>query len=377
MNRLKEIELRIKEIGKTLNGTTDGLDFDALEKEIGELKEERKVIMDKAEQRKKMMDDVAGMSEVTVLENFKEERGKGKMAVEYNETSPEYRSAFLKQLLGEKLTEVEERAYTHTTENTGAVIPKELQDKIYSTMEERHPILNDVQILRTGAVMSFAKHVSIDAGDAKVVAEGVANDDEQNTFVNVILSGKDFSKHIDFSYRLGKMAIPAFESYLVTEIGNRLGSEMADDIVAQIKSDMAVANKVETDGVVDVNHILVGLGKLKQTGRVNVYMNNSTLYGSIATLEGTKEKLTFLNNLQDNVSAQILGKPIKEEDALKEGEILILDPDQFVYNVVQDVMIERDRDIKKHVHTIAGFAIAGGTLLNDKAASLVTVTAGV
>ncbi len=243
-------------------------------------------------------------------------------------------------------------------------------------MEEQHPILQDIQILRTGTVLSIVKHVSIDEGDAKAVAEGVANDDEKNTFVNVSLTGKDFSKHVDFSYRLGKMAIPAFEEYLVKEIGNRIGSAMADDIVAQIKSDMNAENKVETGGLLTSAHFLGGLAKLKQTGRVFVYANNATLYGSIAQMEGDKEKLTFLNNLQDNVSAQILGKGIKEEDAVPEGELLILDPQQFIYNVVQDVMLERDRDIKKHVHTISGFAIAGGTLTNDKAAALVTVTAG-
>ena len=372
--RLEEINKRMAVIGEEI-GKEDA-DLDALNVEVDELKEERQAILDTAEKRKSLMDEVANMANVTVLEKHKEERGAEKVEKEFGADSKEYRNAFLKTLLGERLTDVEERAYLHTTENTDAVIPKELQNKIYSTMEEQHPILQDIQILRTGTVLSIVKHVSIDEGDAKAVAEGVANDDEKNTFVNVSLTGKDFSKHVDFSYRLGKMAIPAFEEYLVKEIGNRIGSAMADDIVAQIKSDMNAENKVETDGLLTSAHFLGGLAKLKQTGRVFVYANNATLYGSIAQMEGDKEKLTFLNNLQDNVSAQILGKGIKEEDAVPEGELLILDPQQFIYNVVQDVMLERDRDIKKHVHTISGFAIAGGTLTNDKAAALVTVTAG-
>lgn len=372
--RLEEINKRMADIGAEI-GKEDS-DLDALNVEVDELKEERQAIMDKAEKRKTLMNEVANMQDVKVVESFREERGDELVEKQFGADSKEYRNAFLKTLLGEKLTEVEERAYLHTTANTDAVIPAELQNKIYSTMEEQHPLLQDVQILRTGAVLSIVKHVSIDAGDAKAVAEGVANDDEQNTFVNVTLSGKDFSKHVDFSYRLGKMAIPAFEEYLVTEIGNRIGSAMADDIVAQIKADMNGGNKIETEGLLTSKHFLDGLAKLKQTGRVYVYANNATLYGDIAQIEEGKEKLTFLNNLQDNVSAQILGKGIKEEDAVPEGELLILDPQQFIYNVVQDVMLERDRDIKKHVHTIAGFAIAGGTLTNDKAAALVTVTAG-
>lgn len=70
------------------------------------------------------------------------------------------------------MEEAEERAFVHTTENTGQVIPKELQNKIYSLMEESHPILKDVNVLQTGTVISIVKHVSINAGDAKNVKEG-------------------------------------------------------------------------------------------------------------------------------------------------------------------------------------------------------------
>lgn len=372
MNRLKEIEKRMAEIGKEIE--LEDADLNALETELDGLKEERKGIMEKAEKRKKMMEDVASMQGVNVLESFKNQEQRGKKE-EFGADSVEYRNAFLKKLLGETLTEVEERAYTHTTANTDAVIPTELQNKIYSTMEEAHPLLKDVQVLRTGAVISIVKHVSIDAGDAKIVGEGVANDDEKNTFVNVTLSGKDFSKHVDFSYRLGKMAIPAFEQYLVTEIADRIGAAMTRDIVAQIKTDLAAGNKFEAvvPGTLALADILKGLGNLKGVGRVNVYANNATFYGDIANMKDADTKLSFIPNYQEAISGQVLGKGIKEEDALAEGEVLILDPTQFIYNVVQDIMIERDRDIKKHVHTISGFAIAEGTLTNDKAGALITV----
>ena len=291
----------------------------------------------------------------------------------------DYKNAFLKNLLGVELTESEKTAYVHTTVNTDVVIPEELQNKIYSNMEESHPLLKDVQVLRTGAVITIAKHTAIVAGDAKEVAEGVANDDEENTFVNVSLSGKDFSKHIDFSYRLGKMAIPAFEQYLITEIASRLGAAMTADIVAQIKSDLATANKIdaETPGTLALGDVLKGLGSLKQTGRVYVYANNTTFYGNIAKLEGAEGLLSFIPNYQEAISGQLLGKGIKQEDALADGEVLILDPQQFIYNMVQDIMLERDKDIKKHVHTISGFAIAEGTMTNDKAGALITVGTGV
>ncbi|CAK7084229.1 phage major capsid protein [Tissierella sp.] len=374
MDRLQQIEERLSVIKTEID--LPETDLDALEKEINDLKEERKTIEEKIEKRKNLINEVANMP-APIIKSFKEESEERTM--EDKNTALHYRNAFLKNLLNEELTEAEKRAYVHTTENTGAVIPTELQNKIYSTMEEAHPILKDVQILRTGAVISIVKHTAIVAGDAKIVDEATANDDEKNTFVNVTLSGKDFSKHVDFSYRLGKMAIPAFEQYLVKEIADRIGAAMAKDIIAQIKLDLAVTNKIDaaTPGTLVIGDILKGLGTLKQAGRVFVYANNTTFYGDIANMKDADTKLSFIPNYQEAISGQVLGKGIKEEDALADGEILILDPQQFIYNVVQDIMLERDRDIKKHVHTIAGFAIAEGSMTNDRAGTLITVGTGI
>lgn len=365
--RLSEIENRLKEIKAELE--KEDADIDALNKETNDLLTERKKILEDIETRDTILKNIANEEIGVEVRSFKEE-------VAPSVDKDLVKRAFLKNLLGEELTKEERVAFVHTTENTEAVVPTELQNQIYSYMEEKHPLLADVNVLRTGVVMSFVKHTAIVQGDAKEVGEAEANDDEQNTFVNVTLSGKDFSKHVDFSYRLGKMAIPAFETYLVKEIGDRLAAAMTRDIVAQIKEDVAEENQITaaTAGEITLEDFLKALSKLKQTGSVNIYMNNASLYGGVALMEGAEGRLSFIPNYKEQISGQILGKPMKEEDALADGEIIILDPNQFVYNVVQDIMIERDKDIKKHVHTISGFAIAEGTMLNDKAGAVLTAT---
>jgi len=372
MKTLKEIIARLAELAVEVRDAVDVETVDALGIEKKELLE-RKAELEELEKRKQgALDLEEGKVGFKVVDKTKEERNKPEIK---GAESIEYKSAFLKSLLGEKMTIEERTLFTHTTANTEVVMPTELQNMIYSTMEEAHPLLADVQVLRTGAVISIVKHTAIVAGDAAVVLEGVANDDEENTFVNVTLSGKDFSKHVDFSYRLGKMAIPAFEQYLVKEIADRIGAAMTRDIVAQIKLDLVAGNKFAAvlPGTLAKADVLKGLGLLKSTGRVNVYANNATFYGSIANMTGMEGLLGFIPNYQDAISGQLFGKGIKEEDALIAGEVLILDPAQFVYNVVQDIMLEKDNDIKKHVHTISGFAIAEGTLTNDKAGALITV----
>lgn len=366
-----EIITRLSEIDAMNPEEMEVADLKSVNEERASLLKEKEAHEEEGAKIKEMRKKVAEDNTAVVVKKFEDPKEERKV----ENYTVEYKSAFLKSLLGEEMTAIEKKAFVHTTENTGAVIPEELQNKIYSTMEEAHPILKDVQILRTGAVISIVKHTAIVAGDAKVVLENAANDDEQNTFVNVTLSGKDFSKHVDFSYRLGKMAIPAFEQYLVQEISARIGAAMAADIIAQIKSDLAVANKftAATPGTLVVGDALKGLGLLKQVGKVNIYANSTTLYNNIATMVDADTKLSFIPNYQDSVSAQLLGKGIKEEDALADGEVLFLDPTQFIFNVVQDIMLERDKDIKKHVHTISGFAIAEGTMTNDKAGAVLTV----
>lgn len=376
---MENIIKRMQEIQEELQKPEANVE--ELRAEFDGLKEQKRSLEKEKETRSKLMDDIKNEDMGVVIRKFTEAE-KAEQDPLKEMASETYTRAFLKDLLGESLTSDEQRsmdivtrAFIHTTANTGAVIPAELQNKIYSTMEESHPLMADVQILRTGTVMSIVKHTAIVAGDASNVNEGVANADEQNTFVNVTLSGQDISKHIDYSYRLGKMAIPAFEAYLVKEIGDRIGSQWADNIVAQIKADLNANNKnnATTAGTLAIEDILLALSELKGVGRVNVYANNATLWGKMYSMVGADGRQAFIPNYQDNVSGQLLGMPVKLEDALGAGEVLILDPNQYIENVVQDLLIERDKNIKTHTHTISGLVIAGGTLTNDKAGVLITI----
>ena len=375
------IEQRKSEILELLKDETlDIAKLNELDKEVDELEKREKQINKEVESRSLLLNKVATAAdtdlEVKVITSSDDIKERNKMEnVKYDRSSNEFRNAFYKKLMGKELTEVEERAYLHTTANTAAVIPETLENQIYTNMEEAHPILKDINILRTGTVIKIAKHTAIVAGDAKVVAEGAANEDEQNTFVDVTLAGKKFTKHVDISYELETMSIPAFEQYLIQEIGARLGAAMATDIVAQIKKDLVAANKFEAakPGTLELEDFLKGLGQLKGTGKVYVYVNNTTLYNNLAAVKGDAGRISFIGNFQDGVAATLLGKGIKEEEAVADGEIVIVDPKQFTWNEIKGITFEQDRDIKKGVKTIAGHAIAEGSLTNDKAGVVLTV----
>lgn len=374
--KLKEIENRMAEISQELE--LEGADIEALRTEFDSLKEDRAKILQEKQERESLLDDIAQERQGFTVNIA---QLKGEEVKERGIDSEEYRSAFLKNLLGVAMSEEENRAFTHlTTEanNGAALLPTETQNKIYSTIFERHPILKDINVIKSGTVLSIVKHTAIEAGDAANVNEGAANDDEKNKFESVTLSGQDISKHVKFSYRLGKMAIPAFEAYLVEEIGSRIATQWAKNVIAQIVSDTAAANKFFVADQVAYKlalaDILKGFSKLKGTGNLYMYANNATFYGQIAVMADSDKKISFINNYQDGIAGQVLGTPLKLEDALGDNKLLIIDPSQFTENVVQDLLIERDRDIEKHVHVMSGLMITGGVLTNPLAAAIITST---
>ena len=377
MNRLKEIEKRILDLHKEIE--KDDADLDALETELDGLKEERKVIMANAEKRKKMMESVASMTNVSVIQDFTEERGEKNMAEQFTAASKEYRSAFFKKLADEELNGIEERAFTHTTVNSEVLVPTETIQGIWNMIEEQHSILGDITIYRTGTVIELVKHTEIVAGDAKEVAENEANVDEENTFVKVTLSGKDFSKHVEISYALGKMTAGALEDYLMTEIADRLGAALARDVIAQINTDMDATNKalVTAKDTIAWAEITEAFGSIKNAGALTVYVNNSTLYKKLVSITDGQDRPSFQATMQEGAQGALLGAQVKIEEALADNVVLVGDPKKVVGNMIQDIMIESDKDIKRHVDIYSGYARFECALLAPKAFAKLTVTPAV
>ena len=304
----------------------------------------------------------------------------------YNSESPEYRTGFLKTLLQQELT-AEERdavAYVMTTgdstHHTEYLLPKTLLNEIWSLIEEEHSILEDIQMYRTGTILEIPLHLSIAQGDAKSVNENAANDDEINNWGHVVLSGKDFSKNIEISYAMAKMSIDALEDYLRQEISERLGSALAKDAVTQILADYDDTNNAVTtaeENVVAYKDITDTMATLKNgKGAVRVYANSSTVMKYLVGMVDTTGRPIFQPDAQAAPQGSVVGRFIRPEDAVQDGVFLIGYPKRVVGNMIQDIMLETDRDIKKHKIIYSGYARAEFKLAGAKAFATLTVDAG-
>ena len=297
--------------------------------------------------------------------------------------SKEYRTAWSKMMLGMDLTDEERTAFVHTTGTTsgqtaGYTVPTTLLNRIWDLIEEKHSILQDITIYRTGTILEVAKRTAIAAGDAGTVSEAAApSDDENNTFAKVTLSGKDFAKNVEISYALGLMSIDGFEQFIVNEIADRLGAALASDVMTQIATDFdSTHNDLDaaTSGKVVWTDIAGAFAVLKNVSNVNVYASQATIYKYLVGMVDTTGRPIFQQSANEGVRGYLLGAPVKVEDAAGTDLIWIGDPKQVVGNMVQDIMVESDKDIKKHVIDYSGYARFQCALLAPAAFAKLDVT---
>lgn len=366
--RIEEIEARLAAIDGEIDAAS-GEALTALETEVAELTAERQQIMDDIQTRQQLRTDIAaGKVSGTIIEERTEEETKMEERT-FTLASEEYRSAFLKSLRGEELTEVESRAFTFLTSNTTAPLPEVMQNQIIDLIGEAHPIVADVYTMHahTAIAIPVAKSIAADAGKT---TEGEDSNELELTFTDITLSGDDYTADVKLSYKMRNMAIPAFEDYLVTQISARLGAKIAADIVAGIKAGMAEGNKIATG--VNYANVCAGFGELKRVGTVVVYGTRKGVYNKLVGMVDSNKRPIFQQPITASAAGAILGAVIKFEDALGDTELLIGDPKKYLQNVVAPVMIETDKVQGKPQLAYCGYTCQEGILTDDKAFALVS-----
>ena len=376
----EQLEARLSELmAETCEEKRDALSTDELEERVNEMEavkaeiEARKAAA--AEEARKAEE----MAEKPGDKIFEEDR-----KMNYTANSPEYRSAFLKMLQGVELNAEEREAYVATTGDTtannhgaGLLVPTEMLNNIWSLIEEQHAILGDITLYRTNTYLSIPVHTAIAQGDATAVSENAANDDEINNFMTVTLHGRDYSKTVKISYAMAQMSIDALESYLTNEIAARLGAAMARDTISGILTDYHTTDNtvIALNNTLTYGDVAAAFGTLKNAnGGAVVYGTNKTIYTRLATLEDTEGHLIFQPDATVGIQGRLLGAPVKVDDGLSDDVLLVGYPKNVVGNVVQDVMVETDRDISKHVIIYSGYARYESKLIAPKSFAKITVT---
>ena len=289
--------------------------------------------------------------------------------------SPEYRTAWLKKmavrdgvaLFGE-LTEAESRAYTHTTANTGAVVPTAVMNRIIELVESEYPMYQDAAKSAMVSGFQIPRHTAIAAGDAAAVSEGAANSDEQDTFDYLPLSGVEIKKHIVISRKMKWQSISAFEDWVVSHIAERIGVAKETRILSQLADatyGIAAANIGTGVEATDAN-IRAWLAKVRGTGAKVLYANAYTIWNILAGInDGAGHKAFIPSPQADPVTKGVVyGYTVKEDNNLSNKVIYAGAPGKILANDFEALFINRAMDPKTFEDIIAGYSLFDAGLEN-------------
>lgn len=327
----------------------------------------------------------------TVIKKFEEER---KMPeVIYNASSPEYRSAWLKDIaicqgrhiFGEMTTE-ERAAFTHTTANSGSVVPTATLNMIIDLVEHQAPMYEDADKTQFVSGFGVPRRKSITAGDAKGVAEGTANsDDEQNAFDLLPLAGIELKKHVVISRKMKFQSIDAFESWLAQELADRIAVAKDKTIRARLDGTAPDGGTAVTNAGIDSGNILTAkpyddatirsiFALMKGTGERVVYANSTTIWTHLAGIVGDDGKKLFVPNsmVDPIVQGRIYGATVKQHDDLADNVVYFGVKKSVMANDFVNLEIFHTMDAKTAADIALGYSLFDAGLKNPK--SYVKVT---
>jgi HK97 family phage major capsid protein len=330
MKTLQEIIARLAAIDVEVRAAKTTEEIDKLETEKRELLTRKGELEDLETRKQTALNITAGTTQGNIITRspaFIKSDFKG-MSPEEVRGTEEYRSAFLKSLIGRKLTDLETRANEMATTDAAGVIPTITANQIFSLLKQDAPILSEVSLFNIPGNLTIG--VEGTNADAALHTQNAAISPAADTMSYVTLGGFEIVKVNRLSATLSSWAISAFEAWLTANISKKLARKMAYYIFYGTGSSMPkgidymdtwsdTANAVDFASTyptpAEILELYSYLGGGYQTG-AKVAMNNTTLYGHIAIgQDNAKYKI-----LSDDYK-YLLGKEIILDDNVITGDI--------------------------------------------------------
>lgn len=390
---LKEMEVsQLEERKIAIAGELDaeGADLDALETEARAINAEleaRKAEAAKKAEVRQLINDGAG----EVIEKY-EQKEERKMSE--NNTEALYRIAFLKNLavrdgqhLFGDLTAEERAAFTHTTANSGNVVPAVMMNRIIELVESMSPMYEDATPSNMTQGFGVPRRTAISQGDATGVAEGTANDDEQNTFDLLTLDGIEIKKHVVITRKMKFKSIDAFESWVINELAQRIAVAKEKVILARLDGSAPAGGSAISGSGIAAANILTNqtygdaairsmFALLKGQGGRVIYANSGTIWNHLVGLEGTDNKKLFVPNSMDDptVAGKIYGATVKVDENLSDNVIYLGVKGKVLANDYDDLFIFSATEPKTANEIITGYSLFDAGLENPKSFVKATFT---
>lgn len=351
-----EIEQRAAEIGKLID-TDASVDIDSLNIELEGLKQAKTNV----EQRSA---GVQGAAFNPITGTSFETRGSYEATKGDVFASAEYRNAFYKTLLGQKLSPMEtaafDRAMTEqradaysTTSDVAAVIPTQTLNEVISKARTMGGLLSVCRGFNIPAKIRIP--VGTPTAKAAWNTEGAAVESTEPSVAYVDFGAFEIIKVFSISAAVKRMSVSAFEAYLAEELAACVMATLADGIVngAGTTEGTGILNGItwtpdsnhftfsKTNGLAYVDVVKV-VGKLKRgyANSAKWAMNNATLYSLFYGLVDSNKRPIFIADPKSENIGKILGFDVVVDDNLADETILFGNFQYMAYNLPEGIMVE-------------------------------------
>lgn len=353
-----DMEKRAKEID-TIITTDASADIEALNIELRGIKEAR----ENAELRNDM-----GQTLNLITGTKKEPKAKT-FGADVLDTA-EYRNAFYKSLLGQKLTPVETAAFEaakaetekradafSSSTDTAAVLPTATLNEIISKARTMGGLLAECRAFNVPTKIAIP--VGTPATKAAWHTEGAAVETEKPTIASVTFDGYEILKIFSISAKVRTMSIAAFEAYLVQELTacvmeciadalvNGTGSGQGTGLESITWTDKTNAVKIATSASMTYADVvtLVGLLPRGYSQGAKFAMNNATLYNQFYGMVDANKRPIFVADPKTDNVGKILGFKVVIDDNIANNDVYFGNYAKYMgYNMPDGIVIETSRD---------------------------------
>lgn len=388
-NTNEQLERRAEEINHMIE-TDENVDIQALNVELTGIAQAKRNNDEKAEKPEQR-------SRFSLIES--RDNAPKSFTAETVFESEEYRSAFFKTMLDQKLSPVEKDAFEIgmkeaekrtdafiTSSNASAVLPTQTLNEVVKKARTMGGIIGECR--HFAIPTKIAIPVGTPSTKASWHTEASAVDSENVTVASVSFDGYEIMKVFAISAKARKMSISAFESYLIDELTACVMETIDYALINGTSSNQGhglesitwVETAGATQNAVEVAHgskpdyddviALVSLLKRGYSQGAKMLMNNKTLYSVFYSMTDEIKRPIFIADPKDESIGKILGFPVVIDDNVADDVVYFGNYAKYLgYNMPEGITIEASRDssFKKGVIDYRALAIADSKPIVEEA----------
>lgn len=324
--------------------------------------------------------------------------------VEAKDEKEVYLRAWAKEMMGKPLAEQEKvvfdkfnadiRNATQTAATHAILIPETVREGIWKEAGELFPILGDVRMTFVPGDLTIIKETNA-GDDAQWYDEQTEVADSDFGFGELNLTGCELAKSIPISWKLRKMSIDAFITYIQTLIAEKMGAALAKAIVSGLgKPGTGDTFKPQPKGIVtalvaeagtpqiieyddtdnlDYDKLAKAMGLIKSFYKngAAIYAKSTTIWNRLALLKDNQGRPLFIPDVTSGGVGRMFGLPVKEEDSVADDAILFGNVARgYVMNVNENMTIYTEDHVKQRYTDYMAYAIVDGDVITTKAFTL-------